>query len=161
MKIQNKSKIIIGVCLFSAVTLVTVSQLGKKKEPIVFKRPPIAQDARNVKSMTVDEVSELYCRIVLMPKSKLSTIDQLSKHKFASDIKILPARIEWDSGCMVAIPEQTVLAYDNPDVDDTRGKDIRVEKSQSEKIAETDLNELHPALFYLFLATASQSEINY
>ena len=161
MKIQNKSKIIIGVCLFIAVTLIMVSQLSRKKEPIVFKRPHITEDASNVKSMTVDEVSEIYCRIVLMPKSKLSTIDQLSKHKFAKDIKILPARIEWDNGCMVAIPEQTVIAYDNPGAKDNPDKYIQDKNSQTQEIAAADIENFHSALFYLFIANASKSEINY
>jgi hypothetical protein len=161
MKIQEKSKMIISICIFFAVILFMVFHLKEKKEPVVFKQPPIAETQNNVNSMTADEVSDLYCGIVLMPKSMLSTIEQLSKHKLAKDIKILPARIEWENGCMVAIPEETVFAYDNPEVDDTRSKDIQDKNSQPEKNVGADIKKLHPALFYLFLANASKSQINY
>lgn len=161
MKIRNKSKMIISVCLCIAVTFFMVFHLREKKEPVVFKRPLINAAQNNVNSMTVDEVSDLYCGIVLMPKSMVPTIEQFSKHKFAKDIKILPAKIAWDNGCMVAIPQKTVFAYANPEVSDTKGKDIQVENSQPDKIAGADIKKLNPALFYLFLANTSKSEINY
>jgi hypothetical protein len=87
MKIQKKSKMIIGICIFIGAILFMVFHLKEKKEPVVFKQPPIAETQNNVNSMTADEVSDLYCGIVLMPKSMLSTIEQLSKHKLAKDIK--------------------------------------------------------------------------
>jgi len=138
-----------------------VFHLREKKEPVVFKRPQINAAQNNVNSMTVDEVSDLYCGIVLMPKSKVPTMEQFSKHKFAKDIKILPAKIKWDNGCMVAIPQKPVLAYDNPEVNDTLGKDVQVNNSQPDKIAGAENKKLNLALFYLFLTNASKSEINY
>jgi hypothetical protein len=138
-----------------------VFHLREKKEPVVFKRPQINAAQNNVYSMTVDEVSDLYCGIVLMPKSMVPTVEQFSKHKFAEDIKILPAKIKWDNGCMVAIPQKSVLAYDNPEVSDTKGKDIQVKNSQPDQIAGAENKKLNPALFYLFSTNTSKSEINY
>ena len=156
MKIQNKSKIIIGVCLFIAVTFFMISPLREKKEPVIFKRPPITKASNNVNSMTVDEVSDLYCGIVLMPKSMEPSIERFSNSKLAQDIKILPARIEWNDGCMVAIPKETVIAYDNPEAQETQGKNIHSKNSQAEKIAESETEKFNPALFYLFIANASK-----
>jgi hypothetical protein len=161
MKIQKKSKMIIGICIFIGAILFMVFHLKEKKEPVVFKRPPIAEAQNNVNSMTADELSDLYCGIVLMPKSMVSTIEQLSKHKLAKDIKLLPARIEWDNGCMVAIPEETVFAYDNAEVDDTRSKDLQFIPELPEEFAGAEIKKIHPALFYLFLANVSKSQINY
>jgi len=96
-----------------------------------------------------------------MPKSKVPTMEQFSKHKFAKDIKILPAKIKWDNGCMVAIPQRAVFAYDNPEVSETKGKEIQVKNSQPDKISGAENKKLNLALFYLFLTNASKSEINY
>ena len=97
----------------------------------------------------------------LMPKSMVPVIQQFSKHKFAKDIKILPAKIEWDNGCLVAIPQKSVFAYTGREVSDTKGKKIRAKNFQPDKIAGADIKKFDPAIFYLFLANTPKSEINY
>jgi hypothetical protein len=161
LKINNKSKTIIVASLLIAVTLFIVFHLKEKKESVEFSQPLSVETQNNVKSMTVDDASDLYCRIVLIPKSMVPTIEEFPQHKSANNIKTLPARIEWNNGCMIAIPQQTIFANDNAELSGTSGKDFQFESELPEEFADEEINKIHPALFYLFLSNVSKSQINY
>jgi hypothetical protein len=161
MKIQNKSKMIISLCLLIALTLFLISNLPEKSDPVVYKRPAMDSGGLNVNSMTVDQMSDLYCGILLMPKSMLPKLEQISRYGFAEDIKILPATIEWKKGCMVAVADDHATA-DNADLfDRSPGNDILSAEQNPENFAERDKRKFNPALLYYFLANASKSQINY
>ena len=161
MKVQNKSKMIISLCLLIAITLFLVSQLQEKSEPVVYKRPLSVKGGLNVNSMTVDEMSDLYCGILLMPKSMLPKLEQISRYGFAEDIKILPAKMEWNNGCMVAVADDRSTAENGGHLDQALGKDIPFSDEDPENFAERDKKKFNPALLYYFLANASKSQINY
>jgi len=161
VKIQNKSKMIISLCLLIALSLFLVSHLQEKNEPVVYKRPLSASRGLNVNSMTVNEVSDLYCGILLMPKSMLPKLEKISQYRFAEDIKILPAKIEWNDGCMVAVAEDSTIAENGADLDQADGKDVRLIDGQPENFAGRDKQKFNPALLYFFIANASKSQINY
>lgn len=161
MKVQNKSKMIISLCLLIAITLFLVSQLQEKSEPVVYKRSLSVKGGLNVNSMTVDEMSDLYCGILLMPKSMLPKLEQISRYGFAEDIKVLPAKIEWNNGCMVAVADDRSTAENGGRLDQALGKDIPFSDEDPENFAERDKKKFNPALLYYFLANASKSQINY
>jgi len=161
VKVQNKSKMIISLCLLIAITLFLVSQLQEKSEPVVYKRPLSVNGGLNVNSMTVDQMSDLYCGILLMPKSMVPRLEQISRYRFAEDIKILPAKIEWDGGCMVAVADDRTTAERGDHLDQAFGKDILLDDEEAENFADRDKKKFNPALLYYFLATASKSQIDY
>ena len=161
MKIQSKYKMIISLCLLIAIAFFLISHLRGRSQPVVYKRPLSVNSGLNVNSMTSDEASELYCGILLMPKSMEPKLRQLSRYRFAQDIKILPAKIEWDNGCMVAIAKDNSKPQNQTHPDQADGKDVQVKDAGPEKIAEKDLKKLNTALLYYFLANASKSQINY
>jgi hypothetical protein len=111
--------------------------------------------------MTVDDMSDLYCGILLMPKSMLPKLEQISRYRFAEDVKILPATIEWNEGCMVAVADDQATADNAGHVDQTLGKDILSADENPENFAARDQKKFSPALLYYFLANASKSQINY
>ena len=152
---------IISLCLLIAIAFFLDSHLQEKSQPVVYKRPTSVARGLNVKSMTSEEVSELYCGILLMPKSMEPKLKQISRYRFSEDIKILPAEIEWDNGCMVAIAKDNSTPRIENHLDQATGKDVQAEKAEPEKIAEKDLKKLNAALLYYFLANASKSQINY
>ena len=161
MKIQNKSKMIVSLCLLIAITLFLVSHLREKSEPVVYKRPLTVNGGLNVNSMTVDEMSDLYCGILLMPKSMVPKLEKISQYRFAEDIKILPAKIEWNDGCMVAVADDGSKSENGVDLDQADGKDVRLIDGQPENFAGRDKKKFNPALLYFFIANASKSQINY
>jgi hypothetical protein len=161
MKIQNKSKMIISLSLFIAVTFFLASHLQEKKEPVVFKRPLSAKVQQNVNSMTVDETADLYCGILLMPKSMVPALEQFTQSKLAKDINILPAKIEWNNGYMTAVPQETILVSDNSQTDPPTGKDIQLKSWQTENFTDKENKKLNAALLYYFLANASKNQIQY
>ena len=73
----------------------------------------------------------------------------------------LPAEIEWENGCMVAIAKNNPTPQYEPHPDQADGKDVQVKDAEQEKFAERDLKKLNAALLYYFLANASKSQINY
>jgi hypothetical protein len=152
---------IISLCLLIAITLFLVSQLQEKSEPVVYKRSLSVKGGLNVNSMTVDEMSDLYCGILLMPKSMLPKLEQISRYGFAEDIKVLPAKIEWNNGCMVAVADDRSTAENGGRLDQALGKDIPFSDEDPENFAERDKKKFNPALLYYFLANASKSQINY
>ena len=161
VEIPNKSKMIISICLLIALSLFLVSGLSEKNDPVVYKRALTATESLNVNSMTVDDMSDLYCGILLMPKSMLPKLEQISRYGFAEDIKILPATIEWNEGCMVAVADDPAKA-DNADYfNQDPGKDILSADENPENFAGKDKKKFNPALLYYFLANASKSQINY
>ncbi len=161
MKIQNKYKMIISLCVFIGIAFFLDSHLREKSEPVVYRRPLPVNKSLNVNSMTADEVSDLYCGILLMPKSMEPKLKQISRYRFAEDIKILPAKIEWDNGCMVAIAKDNSTPQNETHPDQADGKDVQAKDAGPEKIAEKDLKKLNAALLYYFLANASKSQIDY
>ena len=161
MKIQNKYKMIISLCVFIGIAFFLDSHLREKSEPVVYRRPLPVNKGVNVKSMTAEDVSDLYCGILLMPKSMEPKLKQISRYRFAEDIKILPAEIEWENGCMVAIAKNNPTPQYEPHPDQADGKDVQVKDAEQEKFAERDLKKLNAALLYYFLANASKSQINY
>jgi hypothetical protein len=152
---------IISLCLLIAITLFLVSQLQEKSEPVVYKRPLSVNGDLNVNSMTADEMSDLYCGILLMPKSMLPKLEQISRYGFAEDIKILPAKMEWNNGCMVAVADDRTTAENEGHLDQALGKDIPLSDEDPVNFAERDKKKFNPALLYYFLANASKSQINY
>jgi hypothetical protein len=152
---------IIVASLFIAVTLFMVFHFKEKKESVEFSLPLSVEAQNNVKSMTVHDASDLYCRIVLMPKSMVPSIEEISQHKLANNIKIPPAKTEWNDGCMIAIPQEIVFANDNAETIDTNGKDLQFNPELPEEFAGAEIKKIHPALFYLFLANVSKGQINY
>ena len=161
MKIQNKYKMIISLCLLFAIAFFLDSHLREKSQPAVYKRSLSADRGLNVNSMTSDEVSDLYCGILLMPKSMLPKLEQISRYPFAEDIKILPAKIQWNEGCMVAIADDNSLAQNEVHPDQADGKDVPLKNVEPENIAARDIKKLNAALLYYFLANASKGQINY
>jgi hypothetical protein len=161
MEIQSKSKMIISLCLLIAITLFLVSHFQEKSEPVVYKRPLTVNGGLNVNSMTADEMSDLYCGILLMPKSMLPKLEQISRYGFAEDIKILPAKMEWNNGCMVAVADDRTTAENEGHLDQALGKDIPLSDEDPVNFAERDKKKFNPALLYYFLANASKSQINY
>ena len=161
VKIQNKYKMIISLCVFIGLAFFLDSHLREKSEPVVYRRPLPVNKSLTVKSMTTDDVSDLYCGILLMPKSMEPKLQQISRYGFAEDIKILPAKIKWDNGCMVAIAKDKSTPQNEIHPDQANAKDVRAKDAEPEKIAEKDLKKLNAALLYYFWANASKSQINH
>jgi hypothetical protein len=177
MKIQNKFKTILGLSLLIAATGFIFFNLRHAPTPIVYKRHESVEAQMNVNSMTFDEGSDLYCGILLMPKSLLPILKILSRHEIAEKIKILPANIEWENGHMRVIPKKSILKDNQFNIDQFEREnnlskntpqnllvnppeDLLVNTAE-EKIVEADIKKLNPVLLYYFLANASKNKINY
>ena len=55
------------------------------------------------------EKNNIYCAILLMPKSYLPMLRQFAKHKLAKDIQIIPAEINWHEDNMIVLPQKSKL----------------------------------------------------
>lgn len=161
MKIQNKYKMIISLCLLVALAFFLDSHLRENSQPVVYKHPLSVNRGSNVNSMTSDEVSDLYCGILLMPKSMAPKLEQISRYGFAEDIKILPAKIEWNKGYMVAVAEEDSIPHNKVQPGQVYGNDVLLKDTDPENIAAKDMKKLNAALLYYFLANASKGQINY
>ncbi|MGD8524305.1 MAG: hypothetical protein PVF56_24365 [Desulfobacterales bacterium] len=112
--------------------------------------------------MTFYEESDIYCGILLMPKSMLPTLKRFSNYDIAKKIKIMPANIEWDDGQMLVIPKEAILKDINQKIDNMGTEDGSVKNLHPrEKNAEANNKKLDPALLYFFLANASKNKIKY
>ena len=162
MKFGNKYKTIIGLSILIGTVGVLIFQLKEKNTPIIYRRPPTAQAQGHVNSMTFYDESDIYCGILLMPKSMLPTLKRFSNYDIAKKIKIMPANIEWEDGQMLVIPKEAILkdisqriiAMDTAD-------DSRKNVPAREKNAGENAKKLNPALLYFFLANASKNKIKY
>ena len=145
-----------------AIDGVLILQLMEKNTPIIYKRPPTVQAQKHVNSMTFYEESDIYCGILLMPKSMLPTLKRFSNYDIAKKIKIMPANIEWDDGQMLVIPKEAILKYINQKIENMGTEDGSVKNlPPQEKNAEINNKNLSPALLYFFLADASKNKIKY
>jgi hypothetical protein len=161
MKTQARFKMILGCCLIVAIVLFGASRFRENKQREVYPRPTSINRDLNVNSMTVDDKSDLYCGILLMPKSMLPMLEKISQYRFAEDIKILPARIRWNDGCMVAVAEDGPAAENSERLDPADQSDSRAFSGQPLNSARKDNTKFNPVLFYYFLANASRSQIDY
>lgn len=161
MKFRNKYKTIFGLSILIASIGAMVFQIMEKKPPIIYKRARTVQAQKHVNSMTFYEDSDIYCGILLMPKSMLPTLRKFSSYDIAKKIKILPANIEWDDGQMLVIPKEAILKDINHQIDKMDSKDVRLKNISQKKDAEAKVKKLNPALLYFFLANASKNKINY
>ncbi len=161
MKILNKYKTILYLSLLIAITAVLVFQLKEKNTPIIYRHPRAAEAQKHVNSMTFYEESDIYCGILLMPKSMLPTLKQFSNYDIAKKIKILPATIEWEDGQMLVVPKEEILKDINDKIDNIRNEDGNVKNSPHEEFTAANIKKLNPALLYFFLANASKNKINY
>ena len=162
MKFGNKYKTIIGLSILIGSVGVLILQLKENNTPIIYKRPPTVQAQKHVNSMTFYEESDIYCGILLMPKSMLPTLKRFSNYDIAKKIKIMPANIEWEDGQMLVIPKEAILKeinqkIGNMDTEDDRKKNMPTQ----EKNAEANNKKLNPALLYFFLANSSKNKIKY
>lgn len=162
MKFRNKYKTIIGLSILIGSVGVMLFQLREKNTPIIYKRPHTVQAQKHVNSMTFYEESDIYCGILLMPKSMLPTLKRFSNYDIAKKIKIMPANIEWDDGQMLVIPKEAILKYINQKIDNMDTEDGSVKNlPPQEKNAGANNKNLSPALLYFFLADASKNKIKY
>ena len=162
MKFRNKYKTIIGLTILTGSVVILIFQLMEKNTPIIYRRPPSVEAQKHFNSMTFDEESDIYCGILLMPKSMMPTLKRFSNYDIAKKIKIMPANIEWDNGKMLVIPKEEILKdisqkIGNMDTEDDGMKNMPAQ----EKIAEPHDKMLNPALLYFFLANASKNKIKY
>ena len=58
--------------------------------------------------LTGQPEAELAYAIVVMPKSYLPALKRFSRSRMARELKILPAKIEWKEGQLMAVPKQAV-----------------------------------------------------
>jgi hypothetical protein len=153
---------IFGLSILVAFVGIMGFQLMEKHTPIIYKRPPAVQTQMHVNSMTFYEESDIYCGILLMPKSMLPTLKRFSNYDIAKKIKIMPAIIEWNDGQMLVIPKESILKDINLKIDnmDTEEGSVKNMPPQ-EKNAEANNKKLNPALLYFFLANASKNKIKY
>ena len=162
MKFRNKYKTIIGLSMLIGSVGVLIFQLKEKNTPIIYKRPPTVQAQNHVNSMTFYEESDIYCGILLMPKSMLPTLKRFSNYDIAKKIKIMPANIEWEDGQMLVIPKEAILKEINQKIGNMDTEDGRMKNMPTpEKNAEANNKNLNPALLYFFLANASKNKIKY
>jgi hypothetical protein len=138
MKFRNKYKTIIGLSILIAIIGVLILQLMENEE------------------------SDIYCGILLMPKSMLPTLKRFSNYDIAKKIKIMPANIEWEDGQMLVIPKEAILKEINQKIGNMDTEDGRMKNMPTpEKNAEANNKNLNPALLYFFLANASKNKIKY
>jgi hypothetical protein len=162
MKFGNKYNAIIGLSILIGSACVLFFQLKEKNNPIIYKRPHTVQAQKHVNSMTFYEESDIYCGILLMPKSMLPTLKRFSNYDIARKIKIMPANIEWDDGQMLVIPKEAILKEINQKIVNMDTEDGSVKNLPlQEKNAEVNVKKLDPALLYFFLANASKNKIKY
>ena len=162
MKFRNKYKTIVGFSILIGSIGVLIFQLMEKNTPIIYRRPSAIQAQKHVNSMTFDEESDIYCGILLMPKSMLPTLKRFSNYDIAKKIKIMPANIEWDDGQMLFIPKEAILKDINQKLDSMDTEDNRMQNMPTqEKNAEANNKKMNPALLYFFLANTSKNKINY
>ena len=162
MKLRNKHTSIIGLSILIGSVGVLILQLKENNTPIIYKRPPTVQAQKHVNSMTFYEESDIYCGILLMPKSMLPALKRFSSYDIAKKIKIMPANIEWDDGQMLVIPKEAILKDINQKIGTMDTEDGRMKNMPPQaKNAGANNKKLNPALLYFFLANASKNKIQY
>ena len=68
-----------------------------------------SKSSGTIHSLDTRKMNDLYCAILLMPKSHLPMLQQFAKHKLAKDIKIIPAKIDWHEDEMIVLPRKSIL----------------------------------------------------
>ena len=83
---------------------------ANEKDPISRPRKISAsKSSGTIHSLDTRKMNDLYCAILLMPKSHLPMLQQFAKHKLAKDIKIIPAKIDWHEDEMIVLPRKSIL----------------------------------------------------
>jgi hypothetical protein len=161
MKLFKKYKMIVGLSLLVGAAVVIVAELEGKRDIIVVKRPFPIEMRQHVNSMTAAEASDLFCGILLMPKTLLPVLDRFSQHPVARDIKIMPAKIEWENGSMVVIPKKDFASTADRTAGQAKHGNIKENNELTKNPPQADGAVLNSALLYLLLANAAKGKINY
>lgn len=106
---KNLTKILFGVNLILAVFLLVQIYGGEKEYPVKLKTPSSAGIVNKTQALGIDGQSEVFCAILLIPKPLLPVVKQMSRHKIAKGIKLLPANMEWNQGNLVASSKETFV----------------------------------------------------
>ena len=70
-----------------------------------------SKSSGTVHSLDTRKMNDLYCAILLIPKSHLPMLQQFAKHKLAKEIKIIPAKIGWHQDEMIVLPKKSILQH--------------------------------------------------
>jgi hypothetical protein len=95
-------KNIFSLGLVVAVILLVKVGNVKKEDPLIIQNRTSAGVAKKVQNLGIDGQSDMVCAILLIPKSLLPVVKQMSRHKIAKGITMLPANMAWDQGNLVA-----------------------------------------------------------
>jgi len=101
--------------------------------------------------------ADLAYAIVVMPKSYLPALKRFSRSIMARDLKILPAKIEWKEGQLMAMPKQAVSK-----AEDSQTPPAENVSSGSGNAGRTEAKSvLKNAAFLLLLQSAVSGKLNY
>ena len=106
---KNFTKILFGANLLLAAILLTAIYGLKKGDSLKLEPRSSAGVVNKVRTQGIDGQSDLFCAILLIPKPLLPVVKQMSRHKIAKGIKLLPANMEWYQGNLVASSKETFV----------------------------------------------------
>jgi hypothetical protein len=106
---KNFTKILFGANLFLAAFLLVAIYGLKKGESLELEPRSSARVVNKVQTPGIDGQSDLFCAILLIPKPLLPVVKQMSRHKIAKGITLLPANMEWNQGNLVASSKETFV----------------------------------------------------
>jgi hypothetical protein len=114
---KNLTKILFGVNLMLAVFLLIEIHALKKENPLKLRTSSSAGIVDKAQIPGTDGRSDVYCAILLIPKTLLPVVKQMSRHKIAKGIKMLPADMEWNQGNLVASSKETFAVKNRSRID--------------------------------------------
>ena len=155
---KNLTKILFGVNLILALFLLIEIHGWKKEDPQKRRTSSSTGIVNKAQILGPDGRSDVFCAILLIPKSLLPVVKQMSRHKIARGIKLLPANMEWDRGNLVARSKDSYSI--NRYIQPIQNKHVfsKVKKASDETPAEVK-NRLRAAtLLAYFLADETKTK---
>ena len=115
---KKRYPIILSLILVCAVGYAHVGWLenfdsSRKNDFVKISKRSASKAAGSVNMLTGQPEADVAYAIVVMPKSYLPALKRFLRSRMARDLKILPAKIEWQEGRLLAIPQQAVSKAEN------------------------------------------------
>ena len=149
--------------IFSAGLVVAVILLvkvgnGEKEDPLIIQNGASAGVAKKVQNLGIDGQSDMVCAILLIPKSLLPVVKQMSRHEIAKGITMLPANMAWDQGNLVARSKKIFRQNSHLQVNQNENKIRKSRKVSAETSAELKRKLRAAALLAYFLADETKTK---
>lgn len=155
---KNLPKFAFGLGFIFAALLFVEFYSEAKEDSVKVRNATSSGVIKRIKSLPPAGQSDVYCAILIMPKTFLPVLKQISQHKIAQNIKILPANMDWSQGNLIVKPIETIWKDSTPRTDQTKYV-LNAAKTASLKPPIELKRKIYAATFLAFLAGQPKSKI--